>query len=56
MKHMKRNLFMIGCLIAGLSITGCGKSETVDAKAFITRPKKSYRMTWLTLYGQKKKR
>ena len=36
MKHMKRNLFMIGCLIAGLSITGCGKSETVDESAYLT--------------------
>lgn len=36
MKHMKRNLFMIGCLIAGLSITGCGKSETVDETAYLT--------------------
>lgn len=36
MKHMKRNLFMIGCLIAGLSITGCGKSETVDEAAYLT--------------------
>ena len=36
MKHMKRNLFMVGCLIAGLSITGCGKSETVDEAAYLT--------------------
>ena len=27
---------MIGCLIAGLSITGCGKSETVDEAAYLT--------------------